>query len=566
MLSLFLDLSDNQADSNNHVYCMDHMESHNNSDIYSSSNNKSTSSHEQQFSSQRNGSSSFFHPESPSFPLPASRNNSSTLSPFPKQSPMRRNSLSISPFIEPSPTSGSAMFTSTAMAVSSLSTPQLMSPVLPDLSHSSKYFPAMSPTSSFLASPYQSRPRTSSRSVFTFKSEGDESNHGNSWSQQEKTHHNNSNDYHYAAVLKNQRAQRVKVERTASMMNLDQEGMPKLSSPFAFHPSSLHHESRPSSSSSSSVSSSNHQYHHHHHNSNSNNNNNQQQHQQYHSLRGNSSNGFDSVSLPLNDCYSEDLNSLPTDPSPRDAISSSSASSFGSFQTGVTTPYPVVVPANVMKLSSDMSVDCDVTVIDPALLLAAEPSDLEGEPGCYMQADFNHHEQVRSPVVPNLKLESVSPSMGASSSTRAHVSSSRSSRSVTRAPQPPKSNSARASTKSSSKANKKKASSTAASASASASSSLTRKRHSCRYCEKSFFCSTGLKRHERVHTGEKPFGCETCGRHFRQRVTLKTHMRIHTGEKPLECEKCHSRFRHHATWKSHSRTCSGEPRQKGSRR
>ncbi|NWX05390.1 ZG8 protein, partial [Caloenas nicobarica] len=54
----------------------------------------------------------------------------------------------------------------------------------------------------------------------------------------------------------------------------------------------------------------------------------------------------------------------------------------------------------------------------------------------------------------------------------------------------------------------------------------------------SFRQKNQLVSHERIHSGEKPFGCTDCGKSFVHRQHLLRHQRIHTGEKPFTCTEC----------------------------
>ena len=47
-----------------------------------------------------------------------------------------------------------------------------------------------------------------------------------------------------------------------------------------------------------------------------------------------------------------------------------------------------------------------------------------------------------------------------------------------------------------------------------------------------------MKKHERIHMGEKTFKCQYCDSSFNEKGTLKMHERIHTGEKPFQCQQC----------------------------
>ena len=73
----------------------------------------------------------------------------------------------------------------------------------------------------------------------------------------------------------------------------------------------------------------------------------------------------------------------------------------------------------------------------------------------------------------------------------------------------------------------------------------------CKFCKKRFDKPSAIKRHERIHTGDRPYMCQECGKTFNQKQSLDCHSLTHTGQKQYACNFCHRRFAQRGTLRGH---------------
>ncbi|OCT68942.1 zinc finger protein 2 [Xenopus laevis] len=88
----------------------------------------------------------------------------------------------------------------------------------------------------------------------------------------------------------------------------------------------------------------------------------------------------------------------------------------------------------------------------------------------------------------------------------------------------------------------------------------TKATYICGLCQKLFPCNRDLIRHQKYHTGEKPFSCSVCGKCYGDNTLLVRHQRIHTADRLFPCPECGKFFVDRSQLLIHQTSHTGEKR------
>ncbi|XP_041640912.1 Krueppel-like factor 15 [Cheilinus undulatus] len=77
------------------------------------------------------------------------------------------------------------------------------------------------------------------------------------------------------------------------------------------------------------------------------------------------------------------------------------------------------------------------------------------------------------------------------------------------------------------------------------------RRYECPQCGKRFERRFCLRRHVKLHSGEKPFPCAHCEKRFATATNLKAHETVHTRERRFDCNICGKTFSFHSNLSRH---------------